>query len=100
MFQAIKNFINTAGRIFKNLPNFLLWSLLLPLLAIPAGLAVIVDFFGRNLIKLLIFGGDDFDVSKLPQAFKTIAIIAAAIAIISFIFFLFFNCKRRFKKTH
>ncbi|MDP4040821.1 Mbov_0396 family ICE element transmembrane protein [Mycoplasma mycoides] len=100
MFKAIKDFINTAGRIFNNLPNFLLWSLLLPLLAIPAGLAVIVDFFGRDLIKLLIFGGDDFDVSKLPQAFKTIAIIAAAIAIISFIFFFVFLIAKEDSRKH
>ncbi|QVJ96017.1 Mbov_0396 family ICE element transmembrane protein [Mycoplasma mycoides] len=100
MFKAIKDFINTAGRIFNNLPNFLLWSLLLPLLAIPAGLAVIVDFFGRDLIKLLIFGGDDFDVTKLPQAFKTIAIIAAAIAIISFIFFFVFLIAKEDSRKH
>ncbi|QQY77967.1 hypothetical protein JLS56_03260 [Mycoplasma mycoides subsp. capri] len=100
MFKAIKEFIGTIGRIFENLPNFLLWCLLLPLLAIPAGLAVIVDFFGRDLIKLLIFGGDDFDVSKLPQAFKTIAIIAASIAIISFIFFFVFLIAKEDSRKH
>ncbi|WP_434325699.1 Mbov_0396 family ICE element transmembrane protein [Mycoplasma leachii] len=100
MFKAIKDFISIVKRIFENLPNFLLWCLLLPLLAIPAGLAVIVDFFGRDLIKLLIFGGDDFDVSKLPQAFKTIAIIAAAIAIISFIFFFVFLIAKEDSRKH
>ncbi|UZK64561.1 E3 binding domain-containing protein [Mycoplasma mycoides subsp. capri] len=100
MFKAIREFIDIAGRIFRNLPNFLLWCLLLPLLAIPAGLAVIVDFFGRDLIKLLIFGGDDFDVNKLPQAFKTIAIIAAAIAIISFIFFFVFLIAKEDSRKH
>ncbi|QVK02439.1 Mbov_0396 family ICE element transmembrane protein [Mycoplasma mycoides] len=100
MFKRISDFIDTTRRIFENLPNFLLWCLLLPLLAIPAGLAVIVDFFGRDLIKLLIFGGDDFDVTKLPQAFKTIAIIAAAIAIISFIFFFVFLIAKEDSRKH
>ncbi|WP_434333536.1 E3 binding domain-containing protein [Mycoplasma capricolum subsp. capricolum] len=93
MFKAIGDFIKglfLLPDIIKNPISYILWWILIPITAIPATLAVIVEFFARDLVKLLIFGGDEFDLNKLPQAFKTIGIIAGFIAFVSFIFFIAF----------
>ncbi|AJK51347.1 Mbov_0396 family ICE element transmembrane protein [Mycoplasma capricolum] len=93
IFRKIGDFfegLSQLPRIISNSVSYILWLILISIIAIPATLAVIVEFFARDLVKLLIFGGDEFNLNKLPQAFKTIGTITGFIALISFIFFIAF----------
>ncbi|WP_434332991.1 Mbov_0396 family ICE element transmembrane protein [Mycoplasma capricolum] len=107
MFGSIKNLIKGLihlPRIIQNPVSYTLWWFLLPILAIPAALAIIVEFFARDLVKLLIFGGDEFDVTKLPETFKIISIIAGVLATIAFIFYFVFilvnpDSRRKIKES-
>ncbi|AJK51386.1 Mbov_0396 family ICE element transmembrane protein [Mycoplasma capricolum] len=107
MFKSIKKLIEGLvylPRTIQNPISYTLWLLLLPILAIPAALAIIVEFFARDLVKLLIFGGDEFDVTKLPETFKIIGIIAGVLATIAFIFYFVFilvnpDSRRKIKES-
>ncbi|WFQ92787.1 Mbov_0396 family ICE element transmembrane protein [Mycoplasma feriruminatoris] len=91
IFQGIKNAISYVEKIFKLLKNLHalpFWVLLFGLISIAAGLATMVDFLGRDLVRILIFGGDSFDIKKIPQAFWTILYVVGTIGAISFFVFL------------
>ncbi|WP_434337677.1 hypothetical protein [Mycoplasma capricolum] len=54
MFGSIKNLIKGLihlPRIIQNPVSYTLWWFLLPILAIPAALAIIVEFFARDFSK-------------------------------------------------
>ncbi|WFQ91948.1 hypothetical protein MFERI14815_00562 [Mycoplasma feriruminatoris] len=90
IFQGIKNAISYVEKIFKLLKNLHalpFWVLLFGLISIAAGLATMVDFLGRDLVRILIFGGDNFDIKKIPQAFWTILYVVGTIGAISFFCF-------------
>ncbi|QVJ95226.1 Mbov_0396 family ICE element transmembrane protein [Mycoplasma mycoides] len=74
--------------ILKNLHTLPFWLILLSLLLIPATLAEVVDFLGRDLVRILIFGGDNFNWQKLPPAFKILGIVTGVVGIVGFGFFL------------
>ncbi|CBW54346.1 Hypothetical protein, predicted transmembrane protein [Mycoplasma mycoides subsp. capri LC str. 95010] len=87
-FKKIAESIDSVITVLKNIHTLPFWLILLPLLLIPATLAEIVDFLGRDLVRILIFGGDNFNWQKLPPAFKTLGIVAGVVGIVCFGFFL------------
>ncbi|UKS54250.1 hypothetical protein [Mycoplasma feriruminatoris] len=90
IFKAIKEALGKIIDFFdllKNLHALPFWLLLFGLISIPAGLATMVDFLRRDLVRILIFGGDNFDIKKIPQAFWTILYVVGTIGAISFFCF-------------